>query len=70
MAQLRDIDISKDLVEKYTTNEVLRFVVKGLKKYNRDTEGNYNFDLELQHYIDILDALEEKLNGKEIVSVL
>lgn len=70
MAQLRNIDVSKDIVEKYNTNEILRFVVVGLKKYNRNTEDNYNYDQELQHYIDILDALEEKLNGKEIVSVL
>lgn len=70
MAELRDINISKDIVAKYKTEEIIRFVTAKLKKHNRNSDDNCVNDSVLQFYIDILDELDKKLNGQEILSII
>lgn len=72
MAAKRDIDIAKDIVEKYETKEIISFVTKKLRYYNRKgTEKDYNTqDPELQLYIDILIALDNKLSSATNSSML
>lgn len=72
MAAKRDIDIAKDIVEKYETKEIISFVTKKLRNYNRKgTENDYNRqDPELQLYIDIMIALDNKLSSTSSPSML
>lgn len=72
MAAKRDIDIAKDIVEKYNTKEIISFVTKKLRSYNRKgTENDCNRqDPELQLYIDIMIALDNKLSSTSSSSML
>jgi len=71
---MRTINIAKDIIIKYEPKEVIRFVSKKLKEYNRagnPEKGDYRTqDPELQLYIDILLALDEKMNGTNSVPML
>lgn len=66
----KEINIAKDIVEKYEAKDVVGFLSKKLRYYNRQgnqEKGDYNTqDPELQIYIDILTELNNKMNGKDI----
>lgn len=63
----KEINIAKDIVEKYEPKDIINFITKKLKWYNHkgvQEKGDYNTqDPELQIYIDILSALNDKMNG-------
>ena len=65
----KEINIAKDMVEKYEPKDIIAFVTAKLVEYNKEENGEngrYSLaDKELQVYIDILIALNEKLNGKK-----
>ena len=66
----KEINIAKDIVEKYEAKDVVSFLSKKLRYYNRQgnqEKGDYNTqDPELQIYIEILTELTNKMNGKDI----
>lgn len=66
----KEINIAKDIVEKYEAKDVVSFLSKKLRYYNRQgnqEKGDYNTqDPELQIYVDILTELNNKMNGKDI----
>lgn len=66
----KEINIAKDIVEKYEAKDVVSFLSKKLRHYNRpgnQEKGDYNNqDPELQIYVDILTELNNKMNGKDI----
>lgn len=73
----KEINIAKDIVAKYETKDIIAFVTKKLKDYNKGSEelpnGSVIYhpeDAELQLYIDILIALDHKLNGDKPITVI
>lgn len=72
----KEINIPKDIVEKYEPKDIILYLTKELKKYNRESEqinGAIVYrvaDNELQFYIDILSELNDKLNGSKAPNVI
>lgn len=61
----REIDLTKLVINNYTTEEVLSFCVRGLGL--KMTEDNLGRDYV---YWEILEALEEKVCGKKSTKIL
>lgn len=62
MAKIRDINIAKDIVKEYSTEEILKFVARALKEYSvNDIPEREHFNL----VVDIVSALDDKLNGQK-----
>lgn len=74
MAQPKEINVAKDVVEKYEPKDIIHYVTKKLKFYNREGDvekGEYRCaDQELQMYIDILIELDAKMNGEKTTIIL
>lgn len=63
----REISIPTLIVENFRTEEVVAFLTDKFKKYNHRGEAS---DPELEIWIQVLDALNKKLNGGSKSNVL
>lgn len=67
MAKIRDINIAKDIVKEYSTEEIIKFVAKSLKEYSaNEIPERSQFNL----LVNIVSELDDKLNGKKTQAVL
>ena len=63
----REISIPTLIVENFRTEEVVAFLADKIKKYNHRSETP---DAELEIWVQVLDALNKKLNGGSKKNVL
>lgn len=67
MAKIRDINIAKDIVKEYSTEEIIKFISKSLKEYSaNEIPERSQFGL----LVNIVSELDDKLNGKKTQAVL
>lgn len=62
----KEIDIARDIVKNYEPKDVVNYLTKKLKQYNRGD----NASTELQMYIDVLSELNAKMNKLGDINVV